>query len=90
MEVNTHHKTAISSLIPESPPTWMTMMEWVRAKKADPVISQETTWTEDGKFSTMKVSEEISKEVKQYLRQKGQLYLKEGLLYQCRSWTQKD
>ena len=62
----------------------------VWAQKADPVISQVTTSIEDGKLSSLKVSEEISQEVKQYLRQKGQLCLKEGVLYQCRSQTQRD
>ena len=90
MEVYTCHKRAISSLILESPPTWMTAMEWVWAQKADPVISQVTTWIEDGKLSTMKVSEEMSQEVKQYLRQKGQLCLKEGILFQCISQTPRD
>ena len=82
MEVCICHKMAISSLILESPPTWMTAMEWVWAQKADPVISVVTTWIGDGKLSTMKVSEEMSQEVKQYLRQKGQLCLNKGVLYQ--------
>ena len=51
---------------------------------------QVTTWIENGKLSTAKVSEEMSQEVKQYLRQKGQLCLKEGVLYQWGSQTQKD
>ena len=42
-------------------------------QKANPVISQVTTWIEDGKFSTMNVREDMSQEVKQYLRQKRQL-----------------
>ena len=57
----------------------MTAMEWVQAQKADSVISQVTTWIENGKLSTMKISEEMSQEVKQYLRQKGQLCLKVAL-----------
>ena len=41
----------------ESPPTCMTVTEWVQAQKADPAISQITTWIEDGKCSAVKVSE---------------------------------
>ena len=90
MEVFTCHKRAISSLILEFPSTQMTTTEWVHAQKADPAINQVITWIKDGKHSTVKVSEEMSQEVKQYLRQKGQLCLKEGVLYWCRSQTQRD
>ena len=38
----------------------------------------------------MKVSEEMSQEVKQYLKHKGQLCLNEGVLYWCRSQMQRD
>ena len=54
----------ISPLILESPPTQMTAMEWVWAQKTDPVISQVTTWIENGKLSIEKVSEEMSQRVK--------------------------
>ena len=73
MEVYACHKKAVSSLIPESPPTCMTVMEWVQAQKVDPAINQVITWTENGKLDTVKVSDEMSQEVKLYLRQKGQL-----------------
>ena len=43
MKVYTCHERAISSLILESPSTWMTAKEWVWAPKADPAISQVTT-----------------------------------------------
>ena len=68
----------------------MTATEWVQAQKADPVIRQVTTWIEDWKLNAMKLSEEMSQEVKQYLRQKGQLHLNEGVLFQCGSWTWRD
>ena len=87
MEVYTCHKGAISSLILESPPTLMTAMEWVQAQKANPAISQVITWIKAEEMGTVKVSKEMSQEVKPYLRQKGQLCLKEGVLYQCRGWT---
>ena len=83
MKVYTCHKRAVISLILESSPTWMTAMEWVWAQKAGLVICHVTTWIEDGKPGTMKVNEEMSQEVKWYLRQKGQLCLKEGVLYWC-------
>ena len=70
MEVYTCHERANSFLILESPPTWMTATDWVWAQKADPAISQVTTWIKCGKFSTTKVSE-MFLELKQYLRQKG-------------------
>ena len=81
MEVYTYHESAIISLILESPPTWMTATEWVWVQRVDPAIYQVTTWIEEGKLSTVKISEEISQEVKPYLRHKGQLCLKEGVLY---------
>ena len=59
----------------------MTVTNWVQTKKPDWAISQVTTWIEDGKLSSLKVSEEMSQEIKQYLRQKGQLCLKEGVLH---------
>ena len=91
MEVYTCHERAVSSHTLESPPTWMTAMDWVWVQKADPIIHQvTTTWIGDGKFNTVKVSGELCQEVKQYLRQKGQLCLKEGVMYQCRNQTQKD
>ena len=44
MEVYICHKGAISSLILESSPTQMTMMEWVQAQKANPASDQVITW----------------------------------------------
>ena len=38
IEVYACHKRTISSLILESPPTWMTTMEWAWAQKNDPAI----------------------------------------------------
>ena len=41
-------------------------------------------------MGTVKVSEEMSQEVKPYLRQTGWLCLKEGVLYQYRGQTQRN
>ena len=90
MEVYAKHERAVSSLFLESPPTPMTAMEWLWAQKADLAISQVTTWMEAKELSTVKVSDEMSQDVKQYLRQKGQLCLKEGVLYQHGGQTQRD
>ena len=65
------HIRAISSLILESPPTWMTTVEWVWAQKTNLAISKVITWIENGKLSAAKVSEKMSQEVNQNLRQKG-------------------
>ena len=59
----------------------MTAMEWVQAQKADPAICQVITWIKVEEVGTVKVSEEMSQEVKPYLRQVGQLCLKDGVLY---------
>ena len=85
MEVYACHEKAISSLILESPPTWMTVMDWVQAWKVDPAINQVVTWIESKKLDTVKVGEEMSPELKQYLRQKGQMCLQEGVLYWWKS-----
>ena len=58
----------------------MTVTDWVQAQKADPTINQVLTWLEDNKLETVKVDKEMSKELKQYLRQKGQLCLWERVL----------
>ena len=42
---------------------------------ADPAINHVVTWIEDKKLDTVKVDEEMSQELKQYLRQKRQLCL---------------
>ena len=68
----------------------MTAMEWVQAQKANPAISQVITWIKAEEVGTVKVSEEMSQEVKPYLRQRGQLCLKDSVLYQCRSQTWRD
>ena len=34
------HQKAISSLILQSPPAWMTVTDWVQAQKVDPTINQ--------------------------------------------------
>ena len=60
------HKRVISFLILELSPSSMAAMECVWAQKPDTVLSQVTTLIEDGKLRTMKVSEEMSQEVKQY------------------------
>ena len=75
MEVYACHENAISSLILESPPTQMTVMDWAQAQKVDPTINQVITLLEDKKLDTLKVGEEMSQEFKQYLRRKGQLCL---------------
>ena len=54
------HEKAISSLILESPPAWMTMTDWVQAQKVDPTINQVVTWMEDKKQDAVKVGEEMS------------------------------
>ena len=90
MEVYTCHEGAINSLIPESPPALMTATEWAQAKRADPTIGQVITWIMAEEVDAVKVSKKTSQEVKPYLRQKGQLCLKGGVLYQCRVQTQKD
>ena len=49
----------------------MMAMEWVQTQKADPAMGQVITWIKAEEGDTVKVSEEMSKEVKPYLRQKG-------------------
>ena len=61
MEVYACLKKAISSLIVQCPPMWMTVMDSVQAQKVDPVINQVVTWIESKKLDTMKVGEEMSK-----------------------------
>ena len=51
----------------------MTVADWDQAQKADPAINQVVTWMESKKFDTVKVDEEMSQELKQYLRQQGKL-----------------
>ena len=80
MEVYACHKGAVSSIILESPLTLTATMEWVQAQKANPAISQVITWIKAEEVGTVKVSEEMSQEKKPYLRKKGQLCLKEGIL----------
>ena len=80
MEVYACHEKA-NSLILESPPTRMTVTDWVQVLKADPVINQVVIWIESKNLDTVKVGEEMSPELKQYLRQKGELCLQEGVLY---------
>ena len=90
MEVYAWHEGVVSSLTLESPPTLTTAMEWVQAQKTNPAISQVIIWINAKEVSTMKVSEEMSQEVKPYLQQKGQLCLKEGVLYWCGGQTFRD
>ena len=75
MEIYACHKKAISFLILESLPAWMTVADWVQAQKADPTINQVITWMENKKLETVKMGEEMSHELKQYLRQRGKLCL---------------
>ena len=48
------HEKAISSLILESPPAWITVADRVQAQKADPTINQVITWMENKKLETVK------------------------------------
>ena len=88
MEVYACHEKAISSLILESPPAWNTVTDWVQAQKADPAINQIITLLEDKKLDTVKVGKEMSQDLKQYLRQKWQVCLWEGVLCWCGSQAQ--
>ena len=81
IEVYACHEKAISSLILESPPTQVNVTDWVQAEKVDPAINQVITWLDDKRLDTVKVGEEMSQELKQYLRQKGQLHLHWEVLY---------
>ena len=90
MEVYACHERAISSLILKSPPTQMTVADWVQAQKGGPGIKQIITWLEDKLLGTVKVGKEMSPELRQCLRQKGQLYLQDGVLYRCGSCTNQD
>ena len=90
MEVYACHGRAISSLILESPPTQMTATTGFRLKSPTWLSARITTCIESGKFSTTKVSEEMSPEIQQYLREKGQLCLDEGVLLWHRSQMQRD
>ena len=75
IEIYACHEKAISSLILESPPVWMTVADWVQAQKVDPTINQVITWMENKKLETVKEGEEMLHELKQYLRQRGKLCL---------------
>ena len=66
------HEKAISSLILESPSVWMTIVDWVQAQKVDQTINQVIMWMENKKLETAKMGEEMSHELKQYLRQRGE------------------
>ena len=80
MEIYACHEKVISSLILESPPVRMTVADWVQAQKTDPTISQVIIWMENKRLETVKVGEEMSHELTQYLRQRGKLCLQEGVL----------
>ena len=80
LEIYTCHEKAISYLTLESPPGQMTVDDWVQAQKADPSINQVITWIENKKLDTVKVGDEMSYGLKQYLRQRGKLCLWEGVL----------
>ena len=86
MEIYACHKKAMSSLILESSPTWMTVADWVQVQKVDPTINQVVTWMESKKLDTVKLGEEKSQELKQYLMQRGKLCLWEGVLYCHSNW----
>ena len=75
MEIYACHQKAISSLILESLPAQMTVANWVQAQKVDPTINQVVTWMENKKLDTVKVGDEMTQELKQYLRQWGKLCL---------------
>ena len=81
MEIYACYKKGISSLVLESPPAWMTVADWVQGQKEDPTINQVVTWVESKKLDTVKMGDEMSQELKQYLRQRGKLCLQEGVLY---------
>ena len=51
----------------ESPPT--------QAQKVDPTINQVVAWMESKKLDTVKTSDEMSQEMRQYLRQWEKLCL---------------
>ena len=63
-------------------PKWL-RAGWGQAQKVDPTIHQVITWLEDKRLDTAKVGEEMSQELKQYLRQNGMLCLQGGVLYWC-------
>ena len=60
----------------------MTIADWVQGQRTDPTINQVITWLESKKIDSVKVGEEMSQELKQYLRQWGKMCLWEGILYQ--------
>ena len=53
----------------------MTAADWVQAQKADPTINQVVAWMESKKLDTAKMSDAMSQELRQYLRQWEKLCL---------------
>ena len=68
MGVYACHEKAISSVILKSPPAEMTLVNWVHPQDADPTINQEVAWMKSEKLDTVKMSDEMSQELRQYLR----------------------
>ena len=68
----------------------MTIATRVQDQKVDPTINQVVTWMENKKLDTVKVGDEMSQELKQYLRQWGMLCLREGILYRCGNQARQD
>ena len=65
-----------------SPHTQMTAANWVQAQKVDHTINQVVALMKSKKLETVKMSDEMSQELWQYLRQWEKLCLWEGVLYQ--------
>ena len=68
----------------------MGVMNWIQDQVADPAINQVVTRIESKMLDTVKVGGEMSPELKRHLRQKGQLCLQEGVLYQCGCQDRQD
>ena len=64
VEIYVYHEKAISSLILEYPPVWMSVADCIQAQKSDPIINHVITWIENKRLVTVKVGEEMLDELK--------------------------
>ena len=81
IEILCHGAQAVCVLSQDNMPPGMTSLEWSQAQLIDPAICQIIQAIQNKTLDTLKIKQDMSSDLKAFLRVKKQFKLKQGILY---------
>ena len=81
IETLCHGAQAVGVLSQDNMPPGMTSLEWIQAQLKDPAICQIIQAIQNKSLDTIKIKQDMSSDLKAFLRRRKQFKLKQGILY---------